>query len=165
MGLIITLILLALVIAYFVHWIEFQDSKDKKKALVCGKVAVVIVSCICIVGLIITYGISYSNYLSMMERKVTIEQDVTSINAFIEAGVGAFAFHQLRSKEITDFKFGAYQTQLAYMINSAKSQVQAFNEDVVGKKLMKSNWYWSWVVYMPNMEMEPINMAKLLEAS
>ena len=107
--------------------------------------------------------ISYDTYLDMMEKQVTIEQEVTGVKAYAENGVGVFFPGQLVGKELTDFKFGAYQEEMSDKIKRLKNMVQSYNEHVISKKLMKNNWYWNWWIYMPDMSIQTIEMGQLLK--
>lgn len=162
MGFMFTLIFISTIICLLVALCNY-DERDKNKAPGCALGAALV----CVVAIsIIFLGIrlaSYTNYLDMMEKQVTIEQEAASVKIYAENGVGVFFPGQVLGKELTDFKFGAYQEEMSRKIFALKDRVQSFNNHVVSKKLMKKSLYWDWFIYMPDMDMQTIEMGKLLD--
>jgi len=162
MGFMFTLIFISTIICLLVALTNY-DERDKKKAPGCALGAALV--CVIVIGIIflVVKMISYTNYLDMMEKQVTIEQEAASVRMYAENGVGVFFPGQVLGKELTDFKFGAYQEEMSRKIRYLKDMVQSYNRHVVSKKLMKSSLYWNWWIYMPDMGMQTIEMAKLLD--
>jgi amino acid transporter len=162
MGFLFTLIGISAIICLLVALASY-DERDKNKAPGCALGAAL--ACVVVIGIIFFVAklISYTNYLDMMEKQVTIEQETASVESYATNGVGVFIIGQAMGKEITDFKFGAYQEEMSRKIRYLKDMVQSYNRHVVSKKLMKSSLYWNWWIYMPDMSIQTIEMGKLLE--
>lgn len=161
MGFMFTLIGLSVIVCLLVAICE-HDEHNKGKAS--GGAAGAGFLCIIVIGVVflVIKLISYANYLDMMEKQATIEQEVASIKLYAEKGVGVFFPGQVLGKEFTDLKFNAYQEEMSDKIFRLKSMVQSYNRHVVSKKLMKDNLYWDWWIYMPDMNITTISMDELL---
>lgn len=162
MGFTITLAIIAVIISLFMCIAE-NPYKDKKNAEAVG----VATALVCVVVGIILCGaiftVSYSKYIKMMQQAVTIEQDAAAVKAYVGFGVTAFVMGQMASDELTDLKFGSYQKEMSRKIGDLKSQVKKYNQTLVAKKIMKKGWYWSWFIYLPDLDMATISMDGLLQ--
>lgn len=141
MGFVFLLLLIILAIIA----ITSLDSDSKGRLIncsICGLVSTVVA----LMLLAIIWGGSWSTYVGLQGRAVTIEQYRHTIEIYADKGVAEFKINSSINSEFTDLKYQNYQTKLANMITELRWQVVKYNRVLVGKRVSKANWFWSWCI-------------------
>lgn len=158
MGLVLILLTITVLIAILVGTVSGKG--DKVVGVVVSTVICLLVSGV-IMGFV--WGVSYYNYINLKQRLVTIEQYRTSIQMYSDRGILDFKKHEkggyTRISDLTDFKYQNYQVQMAKMVDSLRTATVNHNNNLVSKRTMKANWFWSWCIISPDPGMEPLKMA------
>ncbi len=97
----------------------------------------------------IVWGDSYAGYVSMQEKEVTIEQYAQTVRTYASRGVAEFKTGPSTNTEFTDLKYQNYQTQIGQMIKDLRDQIKSYNEELIGKQVMKKSWFWNWCIIAP----------------
>jgi len=107
-------------------------------------------------GLLLTaiWGVSYSSYLNLRKYQHTIEQYKSSIilykNTVVLDSDGA----------LTDMKYNKNTDALREMIDSLKYKIVNYNNTLIGKRIMKENIFFNWLIVAPDKDMK---LVKLLD--
>lgn len=105
----------------------------------------------------VSWGFSYTSYLGLKKRSVTVEQYRSAIQMYGDRGVLDFkeGGHLFSAQsELTDLKYYKYQEILARMIKDLRDVVVTYNSRLVGKRTMKANWFWNWCIIGPDPDMK-----------
>lgn len=159
MGFVLILLAIATLIAILVWTVS--DEGDRATGIILSTVICVLVSGV-IMALI--WGQSYNTYLSLKQRLVIIEQYRSTVAMYSDKGVLEFKKHEKggfeRIGDLTDFKYQNYQLEMARMIKDLRTVTAKYNNSLVGKRVMKANWFWNWCIISPDSDMEPLRMIK-----
>lgn len=158
MGFVLILLTIAALITALVG--AFSGKGDKLPGVITSTII-----CSLVLGVIMAFiwSPSYYNYIGLKQRLVTIEQYRTSIQMYSDRGILDFKKHEkdsyTRISDLTDFKYQNYQIQMAKMVENLKTVTVNYNNDLIGKKVLKANWFWSWCIISPDPDMKPLKMA------
>jgi len=145
MGLVISLILICVLTTALCYF----NSSDRDR--IGNALAGLITSfCISTALMLIIWAASYGNFLGMQRRLATVEQYGSAVEIYAEKGVAEFKRGNGGVSEFTDLKYQNYQGQIGKMIIDLRRHVKEYNENLVTKRLLKKNWFFSWCVIMPD---------------
>lgn len=153
---IITLIILA--ISAFIGWTAADDfikhNPDKNML----KAAFINISVISGIILSIFFGIfsglSYSEYISMRSfYDSTIEQYSASIEMYQDK-----AIIDVESAAWSDLKYQGYQDNIHELIINLRGRIINYNENLISKRVMKKNPFFSWIIVNPDDNMKVLKM-------
>ena len=137
MGFIFLLLFICVVIALISYW-------GCDGELDAGAVGFIVSAVISTLIMFIVWGDSYSGYLDMEKRVNVIEQYAQTVRTYAKRGVAEF--QTTGGREITDLKYQNYQTQIGEMIIDLRDQISEYNQELIGKRIMKNSWFWSWCI-------------------
>jgi len=100
----------------------------------------------------VTWGFSYSSYLDLRKYQYTVEQYKSSIILYKNTVV-------LDSDDaLTDMKYNKNTDALREMINSLKYKIVNYNNILIGKRIMKENIFFNWLIVAPDKDMKPVKL-------
>jgi len=156
------IIFLFLIIIVGVSFLSYHGTASKrieiKRSNMFGGMVVSSMVFIIITG-IIFIG-SYSSYIKLEAKLVTIEQYKESIELYAKKGVAEFKSGA--PTELTDLKYNNYQMQIGEMIRAMRDTIIEYNTGVVSRKLRKDNWFFNWVTLIRD-DMKPVKMSDYLK--
>ena len=107
---------------------------------------------------IVIIGFSYANYVGLKQRIATIEQYKSAIGIYSDRGILDFKKNEMgnfeRIGDLTDLKYQNYQENVYHMIKDFRNEVVKYNRKLVGKRTMKANWFWNWLIIAPDSDMK-----------
>jgi ABC-type transport system involved in multi-copper enzyme maturation permease subunit len=151
MGLILTFLVISFLIAYL-----FKLSEDD---IGMGIVAFIICAIISSIILLIISGVSYGNYIGLKQDLATIEQYEQEVKLYTEKGVVEFDKAKISGKALTDLKYQSYQKELSEKLHYLRSKIVNYNNTLISKKLLNSNWYFNWLIIAPDDDMIVLKMS------
>jgi len=137
MGFILFLLVICLLIGFmvFIH-----------EGFSCAVVGFLIPFIVCSILMAFVWGNSYDNYVIMQERLSNIDQYAQTIKSYSKLGVAEFKTGSSNATELTDLKYQNYQAQIGKMIIDLRNQITRYNTQLIGKRVMKKSWAWSWCI-------------------
>jgi hypothetical protein len=153
-------VLLLLGVCVLISLISFFSSDHDFDSTALGFIIPLVIS---FVIMCIVWSDSYCDYVSMQENKVNIEQYAQTIDIYSKRGVAEFKDGEFTGAEITDLKYNNYQHQLGKMIIDLRNRVRDYNEELVGKTVMKKSWFWSWCIIAPIEGSIVLNMSDYID--
>jgi len=166
MGFMLTLLIIVLLICMLVWYGHKRNDVLECRIAASNTIVTFIVGCIVIpVIFAFVHGVSYNNYLDMVQRGAVIEQEAATVATYSQYGTTPFLLDKAMtaSESLTDLKYNSYQGELARMVLSLRNQIQGYNRVLIGKRTMKSNWYWNVVIYLPAEGREILNMGDIVD--
>jgi hypothetical protein len=107
------------------------------------------------------WGISYDSYLDLHKYRASFEVRATAISFYSEKGVQEF--NVVPGKEVTDLKYHQYQSTVGDLIRDLRNTVEKYNRELVSKRQMKATLFWSWMIFGPDDDMQPVVLSELLK--
>lgn len=152
MGFILTLLTVSVIIGIIVYLAENCDCVPG--------IAGFLVSSFCsLILCFLIWGASYYSYLdSRTFYDATREQYFESVEMYHDyavldlKGAAAIAF--------TDYKYQDYQKNISTFIRDLRYKIVKYNEEIISKRLMKKNWFFSWLIIAPDSDMKVVRMSK-----
>ena len=103
---------------------------------------------------VITWGTSYQTYLKARTfYDATQEQYANAVVMY-----KGYAEIDLQSAAWTDLKYQGYQENIASFIMSLRTRIIEYNANIVSKRVMKANMFFSWFIVAPDDDMLVIKM-------
>lgn len=147
---IIALIVLVPFSAWAAYSVTERENDKKGFAKAWGTVIAVAISAIWIVSL---WG-SYNTYLdSRAFFSATKEQYRSALTVYKD-----HATIDIKAASFTDFKYQGYQEQIAGFVTTLRKRVTKYNETIIKKRAMKSNFLFEHTIVAPDEDMVPINL-------
>ena len=118
-----------------------------------------------IIGITLTciiYSASYGTYIEMRKKLATIEQYKEAIDLYAEKGIEEFKISQATSMPITDMKYQNYQSKMGQMIIDLRTVIVEYNTILSGKRTMKNNILWNWIIICPN-DLVPVQISNYIK--
>jgi succinate dehydrogenase hydrophobic anchor subunit len=155
MGMILAGIAIVLFVAALVYVVLRWDNCDNEEALIGAGVGALVSGVMIGIILFMSVMSSYTNYVDIRTKyDATITQYKEAItmykdHATIDVGKAAF----------TDLKYQGYQENMASFIENLRSEITNYNEMLISKRIMKKNWFFSWIIVAPDDDMKILNMS------
>ena len=97
---------------------------------------------------------SYSNYVGLRAfYDATIEQHAAAVEIYADKAV-----IDVGSAAWTDLKYKGYQDNIASFVKNLQYEIVMYNKDLISKKKYGKNWFFSWLIVMPDADMKIISM-------
>jgi len=157
MIIILFFIAITLIVSTIVYAATEKSFDKLSNALAC---LIVMTGSFTIVTIFILAG-SYQSYIDLHKMRSTFAPRLEIINAYAEKATGEFL--TLEGKEITDLKYQHYQTTLGEMMTDFRRAVTYYNENLVGKRIMKESPFFSWLIVAPDPDMKEVSVVELLK--
>jgi hypothetical protein len=163
-------ILIGLFIILFTGFLSYVYTDTKKchskesevrERLECTVVGVIISAAVFGIICCFVWGISYNSYLDLHKWRASFEVRATAISFYSEKGVQEF--NVVPGKEITDLKYHQYQSMVGELIRDLRNTVEVYNRELVSKRQMKASLFWSWMIFGPDDDMQPLVLSELLK--
>lgn len=153
MGILIIILGISLFIGWWSYvWTEHSGISVKKDNAFCGiMISGVILSIISLFVVAASYG-SYVECRTMYES--TIGQYKQAVTMYTDS-----AEINVESAAMTDFKYNGYQENVADFIKGLRSKVVEYNEMLISKRIMNSNFIFSWLVIGPDEDMKVLRLS------
>ena len=106
-----------------------------------------LVVCVVLASMILigSYGKSYSTYVDARKfQDAVVEQYKSSVTIYTN-----LSGSPLLQNSLTDLKYQHYQGSIKDLIVDIRNKVAAYNEVVVGKRILKKSPFFSWLIYDP----------------
>lgn len=148
MGLILTIIVIALVIAGLVYIISGEGD--------CA-IAGFIISCF-IGGLVplLAFVISYFTYVDIRTSyDATIDQYREAVTVYEDR-----AQIDVKKAALTDFKYSGYQENVADFVSDLRREVVSYNKMLISKRILDKNWFFGALIIAPDEDMKVLNLSE-----
>lgn len=144
------------IVCVLVSLLSFTLSYSKDERVGNAIAGLVISSIISSIIVAVIVGISYGNYIGLKQNNVVIKQYAESIDLYSKLTVPNKNVTQ--SLEITDLKYQNYQTSIKELIKDLRWRTVYYNKILIGKRELGSNIIFSWLIIMPDKNMEILKM-------
>jgi hypothetical protein len=105
------------------------------------------------------WGISYGNYVYLKRTPVVLQQYEKALDYYYTMSKPMLTDdHDRVIGELTDRKYDEYQKYLHHRIEEYEEKIVEYNKVLVGKQVLKKNWFWSWCIIGPDADMQTIEM-------
>jgi len=153
MGIILLFLGLSLFIGWWSYaWTDSTSKAVKRDNFLGGAVlSWVILSIFSLVIIAISYG-GYVQIRTMYEA--TINQYKEAVTMYVNSAV-----INVEDAAMTDFKYQGYQGNVAEFIKDLRVKVVEYNETLIGKRIMKSNFMFSWLIVAPDDDMKILRLS------
>lgn len=105
---------------------------------------------------------SYKTYISMKKCIITVEQYKSAINMYSEKAVIDFEKNEdgsyVKIGDLTDLKYQNYQDNISRMIRDLREVIVEYNGNLISKRILNDNWYWSLCIIAPDPDMKIIKL-------
>jgi len=152
MGMILSSLLAIIIITVLVYYIN-SDAADVG---ICTALGAGISSLVFGLIIIVTIASSYESYVDIRTQyDATVSQYREAItlykdNASIDVGQAAF----------TDLKYQGYQKNMSDFVRDLRKQVTSYNRSLISKRVMGKNWFFNWVIIMPDDDMKILRLVE-----
>ena len=99
-----------------------------------------------------TLGFSYSSYLDLKKYQYTMEQYKSSIIYYSQL----ILVPSVMDRAVTDLKYNENTRVLSEIIDRYRCNVTRYNNILIGKRVMKGNIFYNWLIISPDDDMKPI---------
>lgn len=140
MGFIFLLIVISAIVGIMRLFDTSEVFEGIKTFLIC------MVATLCLMGII--WGDSYGNTIGMASDIINIRQQGNTVEIYAKKGLAGFKDNS-GPQSITDLKYNNYQTQIGAMMSKLQEDIADYNEDLIGKTIMKQSWFWGWCIFSP----------------
>ena len=139
------IIMILLLIALFIGWATSKGINSFLEGFIPSAV---------ITGLIVmaTWAFSYSTYLDLKQYQYTIEQYRSSITYYSQT----IQAPSIADRAVTDLKYNENTRVLAELIDKYRYHITNYNNILIGKRIMKGNIFYNWLIVSPDDNMKPI---------
>lgn len=104
--------------------------------------------------LCIVWGISYERYVNCRTFfDGTKEQYASAVTMYSD-----YAEVDLKSAAWTDLKYQGYQENIAAFIDRLRRKIVGYNREIISKRVMAKNPFFSWLIVEPDEDMLIIKM-------
>lgn len=155
MGMTLLGVLVVLVVSVLAYLFARHDNCDNEDSLIVAGMGFAMSSVIVGVILIISVAGSYSAYVDIRTKyDATITQYKEAVTMYKN-----HAIIDVEKAAFTDFKYQGYQKNMSDFISSLRYKVTRYNEELISKRIMKKNWFFSWIIVAPDDDMKVLSMS------
>jgi hypothetical protein len=106
--------------------------------------------------LVVIICTSYNSYVGLRTSyDATVKQYRQAVTIYVD-----HAQINVPKASLTDFKYEGYQGNVADFVRSLRKEVVWYNKELISKRVMKKNWFFSWLVVAPDDDMKVINLVE-----
>lgn len=155
MGMILLGIVIVLVVSALVYLFSRWDGCDNEDSLIAAGIGSVISGIIVTLILVMSVLGSYTSYVDIRTKyDATITQYKEAVTMY-----KGHATIDVKKAALTDLKYQGYQENMASFIKNLRREVTSYNKELISKRVMKKNWFFSWIIVAPDDDMKVLNMS------
>ena len=155
MGMALLGILIVLLVSAIVYLVDRLDNRDNGDALIGAGIGAIVSSGVVSAILILSVLGSYISYVDIRTKyDATITQYKEAVTMY-----KGHATINVKKAAFTDLKYQGYQENMASFIKNLRREVTDYNENLISKRVMKKNWFFSWIIVAPDDDMKVLNMS------
>jgi len=145
------LVCIAIVVAAsIINYMNSDMPNRLKDTFICAFVVSIMLGIV--IGIV--SGTSYKTYLNLKQYRVGIEQYRNAIDLYTTKAKLSTSDRNI----ITDLKYNKYQDALGTLVQDYKRIVTTYNNILIGKRALKDNIVFNWLVVGPDPDMKVVEI-------